>query len=188
MLSREEYASVVEHAPLMIWRADASSSRDYFNEKWLRFRGRTLEQEQGEGWTEGVHPADVAERMNVWRAHFALRQPFDLEYRLRRHDGEYRWIYDVGAPVYGSDGSFRGFVGSCMEVAPQAGRGAEKRGGVWPLCSWCRRVRAEDGAWQELERYLTEHCNIAFTHGICPACMAEQGFEGGKGNQNNAAV
>lgn len=166
-MSDDEYARVLANVPAMIWRCDATGARDYFNESWLRFRGRTLEQERGQGWLEGLHPEDAGSLENL-RRRLEAREGFAVEYRLRRYDGEYLCVQDTAAPVHDAAGMFRGFVGSC----------AEKRIAVWPLCSWCRRVRGDDGSWLQIEDYLAEHCSITFTHGICPRCMAEQGFEG----------
>ncbi len=115
-LTPTEYRLLVQHSPVMIWRAGIDARCDYFNETWLAFTGRTLEQEMGDGWAEGVHPDDM-ERCIAWYLdHFRRGEPFEMEYRLRRHDGEYRWIFDRGVPFAGDDGAFAGFIGSCVDV------------------------------------------------------------------------
>ena len=83
-LSASEYATIVAQAPILIWRADLSMGCDYFNERWLAFTGRTLAQERGNGWAEGVHADDLARCLEVYASSFATRRPFEMEYRLRR--------------------------------------------------------------------------------------------------------
>jgi PAS domain S-box-containing protein len=89
----------------------------YFNRAWLDFTGRTLEQELGNGWSEGVHPEDLDRCYSSYAQAFDARQGFKLEYRLRRHDGEYRWILDCGVPRYSPDASFCGYIGSCVDIS-----------------------------------------------------------------------
>ncbi len=102
---------------MMIWRAGLDAQRDYCNDTWLEFSGRTLAQEAGEGWIESVHADDRDKCLAIYRDHFARRRPFELEYRLRRHDGHYRYILDRGVPYEGDDGGqLAGFVGSCIDV------------------------------------------------------------------------
>jgi PAS domain S-box-containing protein len=115
-LTFEEYRLLVRYSPVMIWRARLDAKCDYFNETWLEFTGRTIEQEMGDGWTEGVHADDLARCVSHYRDHFDRREPFEIEYRLRRHDGVYRWIFDRGVPFADDNGNFAGFVGSCVDV------------------------------------------------------------------------
>ena len=114
--SGTEYRLLVQHSPVMIWRAGLDAKCDYFNETWLDFTGRTLEQEMGDGWAEGVHPGDFDRCVAYYLDHFHRRQPFEMEYRLRRHDGEWRWIFDRGVPFTDDSGAFAGFIGSCVDV------------------------------------------------------------------------
>jgi PAS domain S-box-containing protein len=111
-----EYRLLVEHSPVMIWRAGLDAKCDYFNGPWLEFTGRTLEQELGDGWAEGVHPDDFDRCVKHYLDHFHRREPFEMEYRLRRHDGEFRWIFDRGVPYTDDAGKFAGFIGSCVDV------------------------------------------------------------------------
>jgi PAS domain S-box-containing protein len=111
-----EFRLLVQHSPVMIWRAGLDAKCDYFNETWLAFTGRSLEQEQGDGWAEGVHPEDLERCVAHYLDHFRRREAFEMEYRLRRHDGEFRWIFDRGVPFNDDSGAFAGFIGSCVDV------------------------------------------------------------------------
>ena len=115
-LAPSEYRLIVEHSPVMIWRSSVDAKCDYFNETWLAFTGRTLEQEVGDGWADGVHPEDMDRCVAHYLDHFHRREPFEMEYRLRRHDGAYRWIFDRGVPFADEEGQFGGFIGSCVDV------------------------------------------------------------------------
>jgi PAS domain S-box-containing protein len=115
-LPPEQYRLLVEHAPTMVWRAGLDAVCDYFNATWLHFTGRTLEQEQANGWVEGVHPDDVRRCMDIYLSNFERRQAFEMEYRLRRYDGVYRYIFDRGVPFTDDQGRFAGFIGSCVDV------------------------------------------------------------------------
>jgi PAS domain S-box-containing protein len=115
-LSAADYAVLVEHSPVMIWRAKLDSRCDYFNDTWLAFTGRTLEEEVGDGSAADVHPDDLAQVAEGFLDAFHKHENFEMEYRLRRHDGIYRWIVNRGAPVFGNDGTFQGFVGSCTDI------------------------------------------------------------------------
>jgi two-component system CheB/CheR fusion protein len=115
-LTATEYRALVENSPVMIWRSGTDALCDYFNDTWLAFTGRTLEQEMGNGWAEGVHPDDLQPCVDRYLDCFHKHQGFEMEYRLRRHDGVYRWIFDRGAPFFGEDGAFHGFIGSCVDV------------------------------------------------------------------------
>jgi PAS domain S-box-containing protein len=115
-LSLAEYRLLVVNSPVMIWRSGLDASCDYFNARWLAFTGRTLDQEVGNGWAEGVHPDDLDRCVSRYLDHFRRREPFEMEYRLRRHDGVYRWIFDRGVPFSNETGAFAGFIGSCVDV------------------------------------------------------------------------
>lgn len=107
---------LADQAPVMIWRARPDSLCDYFNKPWLDFTGRSLEEEFGEGWTEGVHPDDRERCLAVYRSAFSARREFSMDYRLRRHDGAYRWVLDNGRPFQRGNGAFAGYLGSCIDI------------------------------------------------------------------------
>ena len=114
--SRDFYLTLFENFPNLIWRAGIDSKCNYVNRTWLEFTGRTLEQELGDGWSEGVHPEDIEHCLKKYLHAFHARQPFEMEYRLRRHDGKYRWIVDMGRLFNDLDGNFAGYIGSCYDV------------------------------------------------------------------------
>ncbi|MBK9758328.1 MAG: PAS domain S-box protein [Nannocystis sp.] len=115
----DRFRAMADTAPVLMWVAGADGKATFFNASWLQFTGRTLVQELGTGWLEGVHPDDRQRCVGNYLAAFFARRSFETEYRLRRHDGEYRWMVDSGAPRRGPGGEFAGYVGSCIDITPQ---------------------------------------------------------------------
>jgi PAS domain S-box-containing protein len=114
--SEQRFVLVADSAPMLVWMSGADQLCTYFNKGWLDFTGRSLEQELGNGWTAGVHPEDLDRCLNIYAQAFEARRDFKMEYRLRRHDGEYRWVMDCGVPRYSPDKSFCGYIGTCIDV------------------------------------------------------------------------
>ncbi len=112
------FKELADYAPVMIWRSGTDKLCDWFNKPWLDFVGRSMEQELGNGWAEGVHKDDFERCLNIYTTSFDGRQPFSMVYRLRRYDGEYRHILDNGVPFY-RNGLFAGYFGSCIDVTEQ---------------------------------------------------------------------
>ncbi|HVZ72485.1 MAG TPA: PAS domain-containing sensor histidine kinase [Polyangia bacterium] len=110
------FRTMADSAPVLLWMADTDALCTFFNQTWLDFTGRTLEQEWGVGWAEGVHFEDFQRCVDTYMAAFAERRPFEMEYRLRRADGAFRWVLDRGAPRYAPDGRFAGYIGSCVDI------------------------------------------------------------------------
>jgi PAS domain S-box-containing protein len=110
------FCEVMDAAPVMIWVAGKDKGCVWFNRPWLQFTGRRMAQEIGSGWAEGVHHDDFDRCMKVYLSHFDARKDFRMQYRLRRHDGAYRWIDDAGIPRFARDGAFLGYIGSCIDV------------------------------------------------------------------------
>ena len=103
---------MADTAPVMIWMSGADKLCTFFNKGWLSFTGRALEQELGDGWAESVHREDLDGCLEVYVNSFNARQMFTMEYRLRKCDGNYRWVLDTGVPRFGPDGAFLGYIGS----------------------------------------------------------------------------
>ncbi|MFA6898973.1 MAG: GAF domain-containing protein [Desulfurivibrionaceae bacterium] len=114
--SQQLFATVANTSPALIWMSGLDKGCIWFNKPWLTFTSRSLEEEMGDGWTGGVHPDDLARCLHIYTEAFEARQPFVMEYRLRRHDGEYRWILDQGQPRYDASGAFSGYIGSCLDI------------------------------------------------------------------------
>lgn len=115
--SEQRFRVMADGAPVLIWLADISKNCIWFNQRWLDFTGRTMEQELGFAWTDDVHPEDIERCLGAYTESFELRRTFQMEYRLRRHDGEYRWLMNHGIPRFGSGGEFTGYIGSCTDVS-----------------------------------------------------------------------
>jgi two-component system sensor kinase FixL len=118
-VSEERFLRLADSAPVMVWVSGLDAGCTYFNRRWLDFTGRTLDQELGDGWSTGVHHEDLQGCLEIYTRAFDARREFSMEYRLRHHTGEYRWIWDTGAPVYGPDDIFEGYVGSCIDISEQ---------------------------------------------------------------------
>jgi PAS domain S-box-containing protein len=116
MESEERFRNLADTAPVLMWVAAPDKLCTFFNKSWLDFTGRTLQQELGNGWTESVHPDDLDRCLSIFLSSFDARRNFKMEYRLRRSDGEYRWVHNEGVPRFQPGGGFRGYVGSCIDV------------------------------------------------------------------------
>lgn len=114
--SEARFRNMADTAPVLIWMSDTSKLCSYFNKQWLDFTGRTMAQELGYGWAEGVHPDDFQYCLDIYTRAFDACQEFTMEYRLRRCDGEYRWLLDHGIPRFTPDGELLGYIGSCIDI------------------------------------------------------------------------
>ena len=114
--SENRFRIMADSAPVLIWVAGLDKLCYWFNKGWLDFTGRSFEQEMGNGWAEGVHSEDFARCLEIYVSNFDQRKPFRMEYRLKHHTGEYRWIDDHGMPRFDSVGTFVGYIGSCVDI------------------------------------------------------------------------
>ncbi|HZU82257.1 MAG TPA: PAS domain-containing sensor histidine kinase [Polyangiaceae bacterium] len=124
------FKNMADASPVLLWMSGTDTLCNFFNQTWLDFTGRTLEEEWGVGWAEGVHYEDFQRCMDTYLEAFNARRPFEMEYRLRRHDGAYRWILDRGVPRYLPDGTFAGYIGSCVDLTDRKQLEAELRESV----------------------------------------------------------
>jgi PAS domain S-box-containing protein len=114
--SELRFRLTADAAPVMVWISGIDKLCTWFNKPWLDFVGRTMEQELGNGWSENVHADDFDRCLKTYVDAFDARQPFSMEYRMRRHDGEYRWVLDNGIPLWEPAGEFAGYIGSCVDI------------------------------------------------------------------------
>jgi PAS domain S-box-containing protein len=136
------FCEVMDVAPVMIWVSGPDKQCIWFNRPWLAFTGRGMQQEVGNGWAEGVHPKDFDRCLETYVSHFDARKEFRMEYRLRRHDGIYRWIDDTGIPRYARDGSFLGYIGSCTDIHDYRETQSELRRRLIEIARLTRRADA----------------------------------------------
>jgi PAS domain S-box-containing protein len=114
--SEERFRNMADAAPVMIWVSGADKLCNFFNKGWLRFTGRAMEEVLGHGWAIDLHPDDQDRCFAIYSSSFDSRRNFQMEYRLRRADGEYRWVLDIGVPRLSPDGDFAGYIGSCIDI------------------------------------------------------------------------
>ena len=130
--SEELFRNLADTAPVMMWITGPDKLCTFFNKTWLSFTGRTMEQELGHGWAEGIHPDDAERCFAGYCAAFDARRDFHIEYRLRRADGEYRWVLCSGVPRFAPDGVFAGYIGSDIDITDL--KRAQER--LWNGRSW----------------------------------------------------
>jgi PAS domain S-box-containing protein len=141
--SEERFRLVSDTAPVMIWTTGADKLCTYVNKTWLDFTGNSMESQLGNGWVESIHPQDRTRSMQTYLLAFDRREACNMEYRVRRFDGQYRWVQDSGVPRFNADGSFAGYIGSCIDVT-------ERKMAEEALSSVGRRLIAaheEERAW-----------------------------------------
>lgn len=114
---KEQLRAMADNAPVMIWISDLDKGSYYFNNGWLNFTGRTTEEESGNSWRENIHPDDLQRWITTYTNHFERQEAFKIEYRLRRRNGDYRWVLDHAVPRYDAQGKFEGFIGSCVDIS-----------------------------------------------------------------------
>ncbi|MDZ8104122.1 MAG: ATP-binding protein [Nostoc sp. DedQUE12a] len=140
--SEERFRLMADSTPTLIWMAGVDKLCNYFNKTWLDFSGRSIEEEMGNGWTQGVYSEDLQYCLDTYVNAFDARQGFQMEYRLRRFDGQYRWIFDVGVPRFTPEGDFLGYIGSCIDITERKAAESERD----------RLLQLEQAARTEAER------------------------------------
>lgn len=141
--SEERFRLVANTAPVMIWMVGTNNQCTYVNKRWLEFTGRPVEAELGNGWLEQIHPDDLGATLEARKEGFRQRVTVEVQYRLRRHDGHYRWMLDLGVPRFNEDGSFAGYIGSCIDIT-------ERKQAEEPLATVGRRLieaHEEERTW-----------------------------------------
>ena len=124
------FRNMADASPVLLWMSRTDGLCTFFNQTWLEFTGRTMEEEWGTGWAENVYFEDLEACLQTYVSAFNERRRFEMEYRLRRHDGEYRWILDRGTPRYAPDGTFAGYIGSCVDITERRKMEADLRGAI----------------------------------------------------------
>ena len=157
--SEQRFRVITDASPVMVWMSGTDKLCCYFNKGWLDFVGRTLEQESGNGWAENVHPEDFDRCFQTYVANFDARRPFEMEYRMRHHTGQYRWILDRGVPRYAADGTFEGYVGGCLDIQSQK-EAAEK---VRVADDMTRLMKAQDEERRRIARELHDSAGQTLT-------------------------
>ena len=112
----EQFMVMANSAPILLWASGSDKLAFFFNKAWLQYTGRTMEEEAGNGWSEGVHPSDLEKYFKIYNEAFDKKKEFKIEYRLRRFDGKYRWVLDNGQPHFTKDKIFAGYIGSCIDI------------------------------------------------------------------------
>jgi PAS domain S-box-containing protein len=157
--SEQRFRVITDASPIMVWMSGTDKLCYYFNKGWLDFTGRTLEQEAGNGWSENVHPEDFDRCLKIYVSNFDARRPFEMEYRMRHHTGQYRWILDRGVPRYAPDGTFEGYVGGCLDIHDQK-EAAEK---VRIADDMTRLMKAQDEERRRIARELHDSAGQTLT-------------------------
>jgi PAS domain S-box-containing protein len=149
--SEVRFRTMADAAPVMIWLGNADGSAEWFSRSWLDFVGRSLDDQVRGGWESVVHPGDLARVQESYRAHTAAREPFSIELRVQRGDGDYRWVLNSGTPRISDAGVFSGYIGSCIDITDRKDGEIERE----RLLERERAARAEADA----ARVAAEHAN-----------------------------
>ncbi|MDP2232443.1 MAG: PAS domain-containing sensor histidine kinase [Actinomycetota bacterium] len=172
--AEDQYLEILESFPALIWRSGTDAKCNYFNSMWLEFTGRTLEQEYGDGWVEGVHPEDLDHCVKTYLDAFGRAEPFKMDYRLRRNDGEWRWIADFGRPFHSLTGEFAGYIGSCYDITDRVKRADELEATVRERTRMLTdTIRALEAAGETRSRFLH-----AMSHELRTPLNSILGFSG----------
>ena len=156
--SEERFRLVANSAPVMIWMSGVDMVCNYLNKAWLDFRGRSFEEEVGDGWMKGVYPGDLERLLDIEGRAAERREFYQVEYRVQRRDGEYRWILQSGVPRFNSDLSFAGYIGSALDITERklAEENKERFLSVFDYSVVGMALVGSDGRWIRVNRALCE--------------------------------
>ncbi len=157
--SEQRFRVITDASPVLVWMAGTDKLCYYFNKGWLDFVGRTLEQESGHGWLENIHPEDYDRCLQIYVSNFDDRRPFEMEYRMRHHSGQYHWILDRGVPRYAPDGTFEGYVGACLDIQGQKEAAEKER----IADDMARLMKAQDDERRRIARELHDSAGQTLT-------------------------
>ncbi|MEC4819064.1 MAG: PAS domain-containing protein, partial [Scytonema sp. PMC 1069.18] len=174
--SEERFRSMADTAPVMIWMSGTDKGCTFCNKKWLEFTGCQREQEIDYGWTEFIHPDDLQVYLETYTTAFDSRQSYTMELRLRRCDGEYRWILDTGSPRFDADGSFAGYIGSCVDITEQKQtlQALQESEARWKLALEAARMTTWD--WNIATNKVIDHNPMEMLSDLPLGC-SEHSFE-----------
>jgi PAS domain S-box-containing protein len=158
--SEERFRNMADTAPVMIWIAGPDKLCNYFNQQWLDFTGRHLEEELGNGWAEGVHEDDYDRCLETYQSAFDRGEPFRMEYRLRRGDGTFHWVFDTGIPRFSPSRDLLGFIGSCVDINDRKKSEEDLVSALRELVVAHEEVSRLKNQLQEENIYLKEEINL----------------------------
>jgi PAS domain S-box-containing protein len=176
--SELRFRGMADAAPVLIWVSDTTKGCTWFNKWWLEFTGRTMEQLIGNGWADDVHPDDLERCLHIYVTNFDVRRPFSMDYRLKRRDGEYRWVLDNGLPRFDPDGKFAGYIGSCVDITERRQIEEKVRETEHETKLHLETLVQERTA--ELQEIIAEleHFSYTITHDMRAPLRSMQGFGG----------
>lgn len=154
--SEKRFQTVADSAPVMIWMSDLDKKNTYVNKVWLDYTGRSLEHELGTGWKSDIHPDDLKMSDSMYEAAFALQKPFNVEYRLRRKDGSYGWVFSRAIPHFSVDGVFLGYIGSCVDITERKEVEEQRRGYIEEIESLNRIMVEREIKMIELKKKIKQ--------------------------------
>ncbi len=154
--SEKRFQTVADSAPVMIWMSDLDKKNTYVNRVWLDYTGRSLEQELGVGWKTDIHPDDLKMSDELYEAAFAEQKPFNVEYRLRRKDGSYGWVFSRAIPHFSGDGVFLGYIGSCVDISERKEVEEQRRGYIEEIESMNRIMVERELKMIELKKKIKQ--------------------------------